>query len=63
VTVAELLALAAQLGPELELLDESIHALLAARAAENKNREQQVAAVRAVDEAAVDALEKAVTEK
>lgn len=47
------------MGPELTLLDEFIHAVLAARAAESKTREQQVAAERAVEDSVLDTIEKA----
>ncbi len=46
------------MGPELTLLDEFIHSVLAARAAELKTREQQVAAERATEASVLDAIER-----
>jgi hypothetical protein len=51
------------MGPELMLLDEFIHAVLAARDAENKTREQQVAAERATEDSVLDTIERAEVSK
>jgi hypothetical protein len=58
-----LTAMLPMLGPELLVLDESLHALLAIRSAENKDREQLVAAERAGEGAALDAIERAEVSK
>lgn len=55
---AILVALQTWEGPALALLDEVLHALMAAKAP-GATEQEQVAAARAVSEAAVDALEKA----